>query len=87
QSKLKDATTFEDGYFVLLKQLERIHLKRHDNETLQQFAKRVDAQLETTKMAELTAVYEQIIYAGKAQQFDTSKVKESWEYLINRTSS
>ncbi len=87
QSKLKDATTFEDGYFVLIKQLERIHLKRNDNETLQQFAKRVDAQLETTKMAELTAVYEQIIYAGKARQFDTSKVKESWEYLINRTSS
>ncbi|MEK4427245.1 DUF4129 domain-containing transglutaminase family protein [Solibacillus sp. FSL K6-1523] len=87
QSKLNDATTFEDGYFVLLKQLERIHLTRRQDETLQHFAKRVDEQLETTKMTELTAIYEQIIYAGNSGQFDTTKVKESWQHLINRTSS
>ncbi|MEG0473235.1 MAG: transglutaminaseTgpA domain-containing protein [Solibacillus sp.] len=87
QSKLNNAETFEDGYFVLLKQLERIHLKRNDDETLQQFAKRVDAQLETTKMGELTAVYEQVIYSKTAANIIDAEVKAIWEYLINRTSS
>ena len=72
---------------MLLKQLERIHLKRRTDETLQQFAKRVDKQLETTKMSELTTIYEQVIYAGNTQNISVNKVKEIWEYLINNTSS
>lgn len=87
RSKLNNETTFEDGYFVLLKQLERIHLKRSQDETLQHFAKRVDQQLKTTKMRELTSVYEEIIYAGSSRNFDTVEMKEIWEYLINRTIS
>lgn len=86
-SKLNQSDTFEDGYFVLLKQLERIHLKRRQDETLQQFAKRVDEQLATTKMSELTAFYEQLIYAKQTEQIDIAKMKETWTYLINRTSS
>ncbi|MER2039446.1 MAG: transglutaminaseTgpA domain-containing protein [Solibacillus sp.] len=87
RSKLKDTSTFEDSYFVLLKQLERIDLKRRQDETLKQYAKRVDDRLETTKMSELTAVYEEVIYAGVSNNFNTNEVKEIWEYLINRTSS
>ncbi|HEY4622706.1 MAG TPA: DUF4129 domain-containing protein, partial [Solibacillus sp.] len=78
---------FEDAYFVLLKQLERIYLKRGTHETLQNFAIRVDRALETTKMSELTAVYEQYIYAGNTDNLHTAEVKESWEYLIHRTSN
>lgn len=85
RSKLKNPNNFEDAYFVLLKQLERVHLTRRQHETLQHFAKRVDEQLETTKMTELTAIYEQMIYAGNSQQVDTSKVEEIWTYLIDRT--
>ncbi|MCH7323991.1 transglutaminase domain-containing protein [Solibacillus sp. MA9] len=87
RSKLNNLDQFEDVYFVLLKQLERIYLKRGTHETLQNFAIRVDRALETTKMSELTAVYEQYIYAGNSHNFDTTKVKENWEYLINRTSN
>lgn len=87
RSKLNDPKNFEDGYLVLLKQLERIYLKRGTDETLQQFAKRVDKQLNTTKMTELTVIYEQVIYAGNKLNYDTTEVKESWEYLINRTIS
>lgn len=85
-SKLNQSDTFEDGYFVLLKQLERIHLKRRQDETLQQFAKRVDEQLATTKMSELTAFYEQLIYAKQTEQVNIAEMKETWTYLINRTS-
>ena len=70
---------------MLLKQLERIYLKRETDETLQQFAKRVDKRLNTTKMTELTAVHEQVIYAGSTASYETTEVIESWEYLINRT--
>ncbi|HEY4532468.1 MAG TPA: DUF4129 domain-containing protein, partial [Kurthia sp.] len=86
RSKLDKAATFEEAYFVLLKQLERIHLKRGQDETLQQFAMRVDRQLDTTKMSELTAFYERLIYAKKTDQMNTTEMKEIWEYLINRTS-
>ncbi|MGN7478715.1 transglutaminaseTgpA domain-containing protein [Solibacillus silvestris] len=87
RSKLNNAGTFEEAYFVLLKQLERIHLKRSQDETLKQFAKRVDEQLSTTKMSELTAFYEQLIYAKQSEHLNTAEMKEIWEYLINRTSS
>lgn len=87
RSKLDHPDQFEDAYFVLLKQLERIYLKRGTHETLQNFAIRVDRALETTKMSELTAVYEQYIYAGNADHLNTAEVKESWEYLIHRTSN
>ncbi|MER2121338.1 MAG: transglutaminaseTgpA domain-containing protein [Solibacillus sp.] len=86
RSKLDKAASFEEAYFVLLKQLERIHLKRGQDETLQQFAMRVDRQLDTTKMSELTAFYERLIYAKKTDQMNTTEMKEIWEYLINRTS-
>ncbi|WP_079523167.1 DUF4129 domain-containing transglutaminase family protein [Solibacillus isronensis] len=86
RSKLDKAATFEEAYFVLLKQLERIHLKRGQDETLQQFAMRVDRQLDTTKMSELTAFYERLIYAKQTDQMNTNEMKEIWEYLINRTS-
>ena len=86
RSKLEKTATFEEAYFVLLKQLERIHLKRGQDETLQQFAMRVDRQLDTTKMSELTAFYERLIYAKQTDQMNTAEMKEIWEYLINRTS-
>lgn len=86
RSKLDKAATFEEAYFVLLKQLERIHLKRGQDETLQQFAMRVDRQLDTTKMSELMAFYERLIYAKQTDQMNTNEMKEIWEYLINRTS-
>ena len=86
RSKLNHSDTFEEGYLVLLKQLERIHLKRRQDETLQQFALRVDNQLNTTKMRELTAFYEKLIYDKQTKKLDTTEMKEIWEYLINRTS-
>jgi transglutaminase-like putative cysteine protease len=87
RSKMNQVETFEEGYFVLLKQLEKIYLIRSHDETLKQFAKRVDAKLETAKMSELTAIYEAYIYSGRSQNYDMTEVKEIWEYLINRTTS
>ncbi|WP_285396117.1 transglutaminaseTgpA domain-containing protein [Lysinibacillus sp. fls2-241-R2A-57] len=80
-------TNFDASYHALTKQLSRIGLRRKEGETLRAFAERVDASLETEQMQKLTAVYEQHIYGKDKQEVDFIKLKESWEYLINRTIS
>ncbi|MCR8855246.1 transglutaminase TgpA family protein [Lysinibacillus fusiformis] len=85
RKKTANWSTFDSSYQILLKQLSRIGLRMRDGETLHMFAERVDASLETDKMQKLTAVYEQHVYGKDKQEVDFKKLKESWEYLINRT--
>lgn len=87
RKKEADWSTFDSSYHVLTKQLSRIGLRRREDETLRAFAKRVDEALETEEMQKLTSVYEQRIYSKQPQEVDFVKLKESWEYLINRTTS
>nr|WP_283164840.1 DUF4129 domain-containing protein [Lysinibacillus sp. Bpr_S20] len=87
RKKEADWTTFDASYNALTKQLSRIGLRRKDGETLRAFATRVDESLETEEMQRLTDVYEQLIYGKDRQEVDFVKLKESWEYLINRTIS
>ncbi|WP_336637275.1 transglutaminase TgpA family protein [Lysinibacillus fusiformis] len=85
RKKTANWSTFDSSYHILLKQLSRIGLRMRDGETLHMFAVRVDASLETDQMQKLTAVYEQHVYGKDKQEVDFIKLKESWEYLINRT--
>ena len=87
QGKKQDAQLFELSYKRLLKQLERYGLKRRKNQTLQSFARAVDAHFETNHMSILTESYERSIYAQAGEDMDFEELKESWEYLINRTTS
>ena len=83
--KSSDAATVQSSYKALLKQLEFAGLKRQKSETLQDFAKRVDDHFGTNDMLKITALYEKTIYSKDATTFDFIEIKESWEYLINRT--
>ncbi|WP_324729224.1 transglutaminaseTgpA domain-containing protein [Lysinibacillus fusiformis] len=85
RKKTANWSTFDSSYHILLKQLSRIGLRMRDGETLHMFAERVDASLETDQMQKLTAVYEQHVYGKDKHEVDFIKLKESWEYLINRT--
>jgi len=87
RKKAADWSNFDSSYHVLLKQLSRIGLRRRDGETLRAFAERVDLALETDEMQKLTVVYEQHVYGKDKEDVDFIKLKESWEYLINRTIS
>lgn len=87
RKKVADWSNFDSSYHVLLKQLSRIGLRRRDGETLRAFAERVDAALETDEMQKLTEVYEQHVYGKDKEEVDFRELKESWEYLINRTIS
>ena len=81
----------EDNYVTayerLLKQLDNYGLKRKKDQTLSSYALYVDKNFATDKMTRLTEVYEKLIYAKDVDPTEFNKMKESWEYLINRSSS
>ncbi|HSJ38233.1 MAG TPA: transglutaminase domain-containing protein [Planococcus sp. (in: firmicutes)] len=79
--------TFEKAYLRLLKQLDLYGIKREDGQTLMSYARYIDSFFGTKEMTRLTASYEQSIYGGKPENVEWSELKESWENLINRTSS
>ncbi|MFF5996647.1 transglutaminaseTgpA domain-containing protein [Lysinibacillus sp. KU-BSD001] len=80
-----NATTLQKSYKVLLKQLESVGLKRGSSETLQAFATRVDDYFGTDDMSKITDLHEKTIYSKDMTHFNFDEIKESWEYLINRT--
>lgn len=79
-------TQFEKQYDVLLKHLHRLGLERSSDETLTAYAKRVDAQYETTYMQQLTNVYEQGIYGNQQEIGDWQRLQQAWEEMIQRIS-
>ena len=80
-------STFEASYLQLLKLLEMKGFKRKEGQTLQAFAKEVDAYYETGHMSLLTKYYELAIYSKNTSNVNMSQMKESWEYLINQITS
>ncbi len=87
RNKPMNESSFETMFSQLLKVLEFRGLKRKNDQTLKSFAKEVDQTLGTNDMSKITHVYEQYIYGKNDNNIDFSKLKESWEYLINRSSS
>lgn len=79
--------TFENAYLRLLKQLDLYGIKRQDGQTLMSYARYIDSFFGTKEMTRLTASYEQSVYGGHQETVEWQELKESWENLINRTSS
>lgn len=74
------------AYSKLLQYLKKHkQLVRKEGETLADFAKRVDAQLETTDMFTLTTMMERELYDPNAEVVKWEDFKEYWENLINKT--
>lgn len=75
----------ETAYERLLKHLARNGLRKRKDETIREFAVRVDRYTGTDDMTKITEVYERAIYSKNASvSFD--EIKESWENLINSSS-
>lgn len=87
RKKVMDESSFETMFTQLLRVLELRGIKRQKDQTLHSFAKVVDDTFGTEEMSKITYVYEQYIYGNESQHIDFGKLKESWEYLINRSSS
>ncbi len=83
--KPSSPSTIQSSYKVLMRQLGFLGLKRKPDETLHAFAARVDGHFGTNDMSKVTAVYEKTIYSKEKGNIQFEEIKESWEYLINRT--
>lgn len=79
--------TIETYFMKLLKVLELNGLKRKEGQTLHSFAMEVDEKLSCKQMSILTNAYENYLYGNNRTELDFVKMKECWEYLINRSSS
>ena len=75
----------ESAYERLLKHLARNGLRKRQDETLMEYAIRVDRRLDTNDMTEITVVYERAIYS-KNKNISFNEIKECWENLINSSS-
>ncbi|GEK33546.1 transglutaminase family protein [Kurthia sibirica] len=81
----KQQPSLEKSYEAVLKRLKLIGLTRLDGETLTDFAKRVDAKLQTNDMSQLTTMMEKNLYNPNAEVATWNDFKECWENLINQT--
>lgn len=82
-----DWKSFEQGYHRLLKQLELYGIERRDGQTLKTYSSYVDTFFGSNDMKRLTKAYEKGFYGGNIEAHEWRQLRESWEYLINRTSS
>ncbi|GAB3800234.1 DUF4129 domain-containing transglutaminase family protein [Virgibacillus kimchii] len=80
----QDAAAYQDAYIHLLKLLEHAGLKRDPDQTLREYAKRIDARFSTNEMGQLTAHFEKIIYKNELSEERTRELAEVWKNLINR---
>ena len=78
-------TDVETAYERLLKHLARNGLRKRKDETIREFAVRVDRHTGTEDMTKITEVYERAIYS-KNDSVSFDDIKEYWENLINRSS-
>lgn len=85
KNKARNRENFMTTYTVLVAQFARFGYDRRTGETLKQYAKRIDEAYATTKMQELTEIYEQLVYSESGQSANYEQLHESWEYLINLT--
>ncbi|MBQ0140273.1 MAG: transglutaminase domain-containing protein [Kurthia sp.] len=82
----KKQVSLNTAYNKLLRYLKKHkQLIREEGETLADFAKRVDMQLNTTDMMHLTLLMEQELYDPNAKPKHWNDFKEYWENLINKT--
>lgn len=80
----QDTKAFQDAYYHLLKLLNYVGLKRDPDQTLREYAKRIDNRFSTDEMGQLTAHLEEIIYKDERNEDKTGELTEVWKNLISR---
>lgn len=84
--KLKQGDTvfFMKAYQRLLWILALNGYAKNDDETLREYAKRIDSWFNTNEMNELTHQYEKLYYGNCKQGKSWQEVKKSWEFLVKK---
>ncbi|HET7628884.1 MAG TPA: transglutaminase domain-containing protein [Bacillales bacterium] len=79
-----DEDTFQEAYEQLLKLLPLFGLTRGNQQTLREFAVKVDQALGTVEMKELTVAYERLAYRGGTSSAAWQETKVMWDTIIKR---
>ncbi|MBU8906359.1 transglutaminase TgpA family protein [Desertibacillus haloalkaliphilus] len=85
--KRHDEDAFVDAYQKLLWLLSMSGVSKRNEETLREFASRVDRLFATDAMTDLTVVYEKIYYGGKPATQEWSNKRTTWRNLIKKIGS
>ena len=75
--------TYEQAFIYLLDQLDRRGMEKRVDETLRDYAKRIDYRFDVEEMAELTHIYEQLLYR-EAKNINHYKMSQLWENMMKR---
>jgi transglutaminase-like putative cysteine protease len=78
----KDERAFQEAYHHLLRVLDREGYARKQDQTLREFAKRIDTRYRTEEMQVLTGYYERMLYRNEFDPADTKKLKSWWKKLL-----
>lgn len=80
--RTKDQKVFQDAYHHLLAVLDHEGYERKQNQTLREFAKRVDARYQTDEMQVLTKYYERMLYRNEFNSADFGRLRILWKKLM-----
>lgn len=82
--KNQDAKTFQDAYHYLIKILQQQGYKKEPDQTLNEFAKKVDTHYSTDEMGQLTNSYERMLYKNETNALNINELTQLWKNLIKR---
>ncbi|WP_078542942.1 transglutaminase domain-containing protein [Litchfieldia alkalitelluris] len=82
-----DGTAYFKAFDALLKQLDRVGIKRNEGQTLREFAVYVDKFYRSDDMQKLTLSYERALYRKDNAEKEWKRSVELWENLIKKVSS
>lgn len=81
----QNATTYQEAYHHLLKVLEHYAgFTKETDQTLSEFAKRIDIFYHTDEMGQLTNHFERMLYSNKTNETEMDHVTKLWKDLIKR---
>lgn len=85
--KNKGEKTYQDAYHFLLKQLAHNGIPKESDQTLREYAIKIDRRYETSMMGKLTTSYEQILYTNSIKSIEVDELAQLWKNLIKRIRS
>lgn len=85
--KSNDESIYIKAYERLLWLLDLNGYKRYDDETLREYAERIDGSFSTSEMKVLTLHYETLYYGNAKEEHSWKDKKQLWEVLVKKISS
>ncbi|MFD2829511.1 DUF4129 domain-containing transglutaminase family protein [Corticicoccus populi] len=78
-----NSSSFKTAYFYLLKLLGKTVGERTEDETLREYAERVDQAFLINEMSRLTKIYEEMLYSKRNVEY-SDEIIDLWETLIDK---